>query len=166
MGWNDSRVYLVTPGWKLVGQDAPTGAKSISGERVQILHSERLENEDSKKISHSDACNSLWRRNFRVVQFSQQGDRLQWQDVEAAIELQDENVKGMTLTFTLTRDSPGRLNAWISLVSELCKSLGLSLYDTDHGFPVGTDQFLGLLQETAAGQEFAVKYDWPSILGN
>ena len=47
MGWNDSRISLLAPGWKMVSQEAPSGFHTASGERLRILDVERSDESGS-----------------------------------------------------------------------------------------------------------------------
>jgi hypothetical protein len=41
MGWNNSRLDLLVPGWKIVPEEAP-GTRTMKGTPLRILHVEQI----------------------------------------------------------------------------------------------------------------------------
>jgi hypothetical protein len=163
MGWNDSRISLLAPGWKMVSQEAPIGYCTASGERLRILDVERANESNSTTIAPSTVERWLEDRGFRILQHSKFGNRLQWEDVEAALNAKEGALAEVCVTFTLSRDSPVRVDIWKSLVEQLCENWGFALYVSDLGFGVHADEFLRVLSDTPAWQDFQSKFKWSRI---
>lgn len=163
MGWNDSRISLLAPGWKMVSEEDSSGVGTVSGMPLRILHSERVSEGDSTDICPEAMQSWLEEYGFEVRQLSEYGNRLQWEDVEANLGIEDGALAEVVLTFTLTRNSPLRLHAWESLVHRLSKAWGLGLYSSDLGFCVETDQFTQAIARTPAWRDFATNFKWSTI---
>lgn len=163
MGWNNSRVSLLAPGWRMVTEEDCSNAGTLRGTPLRILHPERVSVITSSVIRPEALQGWLEEYGFEVRQRSQFGNRLQSEDVEVNLGTKDGAVAEVVLTFTLARDSPFRLDAWESLVKRLCEVWGLSIYVSDLGFTVGADEFRRVLGSTSAWQDFSTNFQWPSI---
>ena len=80
--------------------------------------------------------------------------RLQWQDVEAFLEVEEGELARIELTFTLSQHSPSRWESWTALVRQVCTDWDLSLYDSNLGFNVEAGEILRVLAGTQASRDF------------
>lgn len=162
MGWNDSRISLLSPGWKMVSEDSPN-ANTASGLPLRILHPERVSGGGSASIRPEALESWLEEYGFEVRRRSHYGSRLQLEDIEIFLGTVDSALAEVILTFTLTRDSPFRLDTWDSFVKRLCESWGLRIYVSDLDLTVEADQFRRLLASTSAWQDFSTNFKWSPI---
>lgn len=162
MGWNDSRILLLAPGWRMVSEDEISGAGNASG-MPSILHPERVSESGSTGICPLAIQGWLEKYGFEVRQRWESGIQLQWEDIEALLGIREGTLAEVNLTFTLTRNSPLRLDVWKTLVQHLSEAWGLVIYATELGFMVETDQFVHVLAGTPAWSDFATNFKWLPI---
>lgn len=163
MGWNDSRISLLSPGWRMVSEENSSNASTASGMPLRILHPERASEGCSAIINPEVLEGWLKEYGFGVRRRSPYGSRLQSEDVEVFLGIMDGVLAEVILTFTLTRDSPLRLDTWELFVKQLCESWGLRIHDSDLGFTVEANQFRRMLASTSAWQDFSEKFRWLPI---
>jgi hypothetical protein len=161
MGWNDSRARLIAPGWRMIGAEGRSGALAADGTPVRILRVERVENAQTARNRPEAVRAWLEERGFVVTHESAHGDSLQREDIEANLDVIDNEVAEITLTFTLTPDSPSRWRAWESIVEEICETWCFGLYSSGLGFTVEPAEILRALADTPAWREFAANFNWP-----
>jgi hypothetical protein len=163
MGWNDSRISLLSPGWRMVSEENSSNASTASGMPLRILHPERGTESSSAIINPEALERWLKKYGFEVRRRSPYGSRLQSEDVEVFLGVMDGVLAEVILTFTLTRDSPLHLDKWNSFVSHLCESWGLRIHDSDLDFTVEANQFRRMLASTSAWQDFSKTFKWLPI---
>ena len=163
MGWNDSRVSLLAPGWRLLSEEAPNGARAIDDTPLMISHLERRAELGSTDIRPDAVEAWLERRGFDLRQKREDLIRLQWEDVEAFLTVKEKELAEINLTFTLSRNSPSRWASWQDLVMQLCETWDLMLYVPDLDFNVDANELLSVLARTHAWRDFEVNYKWPSV---
>jgi hypothetical protein len=165
MGWNDSRVWLLAPGWTMVAEHNTTGAKAWDGAPVRILSLAQTNASESATVSRDALEGSLEARGFQLRQKRDLSSRLQWQDVEAFLSVEEGWVAGVELTFTLCRDCPLRWATWRSLVKQLCRDWRLALYDPNLSVSVEATQTMRVLSGTQAWRDFERRFNWPPAAG-
>jgi hypothetical protein len=141
-----------------------TKARTADGSPVRILHPERRDDSETLKLPPDDVGAWLGERGFELTNRSPSSVRLQWEDVEAFLVVEEGELAEIILTFTLTRDSPSRWDMWKFRVEQLCEAWGLALYDSQRGFLVEASEILRVLADTQAWKDFEVNFKWPSVV--
>lgn len=160
MGWNESRISLLAPGWKMRSEQSATDAATVGGIPLRILYPEKISNSNSTAVSPQALQRWLEAYGFEVRQQSEYGNQLQWDDIEASLGIESGELAEVVLTLELNRESPSRLDVWKTLVRGLSKIWGLSIYASDLGRTVEIDQFDRILAKTPAWVAFSSKFNW------
>jgi hypothetical protein len=160
MGWNDARVTLVAPGWRVVSEDSCPPRRTAKGLPLRIRRIERVRT-DSEAIRASEVIEWLQIRGFSLVEQSHSSLTLKQKDIEAFLAVDDSDMSEMIVTFQLTPDAPKRWVSWKEFVVSCSNGWDLSLYDPRQRVIVDSSEVFRLLSETEAWQDFAVHYQWP-----
>jgi hypothetical protein len=163
MGWNDSRVTLVARGWTIVDEEVASKNRTTSGSSVRILRPERVEDSGADGLRPEAVRKWFEKRGFRIMQESPLGDRLQWESIEADLGVNESELAEITLTFTLSRNSPDHWQSWKGLVEAICDNWGFCLFDPEKNHMVDASDILRVLSETQAWRDFGNQFHWPSL---
>src|SRR5438067_1511319 len=128
MGWQESRVTLLPPGWREVVEVSPR-ARTVGGVPVRIARAVREEDETGERLRPDVVRGWLERHGFTVSEQGKGVIALRREDILVECYEQDGELAELLLTFTLSREAPSRWDAWQSLVEELCAAWGLRLAD-------------------------------------
>jgi hypothetical protein len=164
MGWNDSRVSLLAPRWKIGFEENTTGARTADGTPVRIAYMERVGDFESEGINRGAVEQWMEARGFQLQERAEEFTVLRWEDVEALLVVKDGELAGIELTFTLSRHSPSYWASWTSMVRDICKAWGLSLYDSSLGFNVESGEILRVLANTQAWRDLEEGFKWPPAI--
>jgi hypothetical protein len=163
MGWQESRVTLVPPGWRQVIEVSPRGRTS-GGAPLQIARTVREEGGSAAGPRLDDVRGWLERHGFAVSEQGTGTTALRREDILAECYEQEGELAELILTFSLSRDAPARWDTWQSLVAELCTAWWLRLADSTAGDRLaGPDELLHLLSQTVSWQDFQKHFGWPDV---
>ena len=162
MGWQESRVSLVPPGWREVVELSPT-ARTFGGVPVRIIRVERVTNGRAEGLDPGAVREWLAAHGFRVVEQYRTSVTFGRDDILADLYEKDGELAHLSLTFTLSRDAPSRLGKWQAFVTEMCEAWGLKLGDSPRGRLVGPEDLPRLLSETVSWQDFQRNFGWPPV---
>jgi hypothetical protein len=160
MGWQESRVTLLPPGWRQVIEPS-SRARAVGSHPVRIARSVRDENVVAERLRPGPVRQWLERHGFA---FQEQGKgvvALRHGEVLAELYEQGDELAEVLLTFTLSRDAPSRWGAWQAFVTELCAAWALRLADAA-GELVGPEELLRLLSQTLSWQDLQRHFGWPT----
>jgi hypothetical protein len=159
MGWNDSRIPLLAPGWKYTASGS-SNSRTAEGTQVSVLDIERAEDTATMGIDAAKLIVWLQERGFKLHQQSDSYARLAREDIEAFLAIEGAELGELILTFSLSKESPNKLEAWQGLVDQICNAWGLKPYDLYLGSVVDSTQFLRLLTNTSAWRDFGLYFGW------
>ena len=162
MGWNDVRVHLVAPGWRMATEVSAHQPKAFDGSNVQILRPERV-GDGAREIGIRPVRTWLEEHGFVVQQESAHGDRAENADMEVWLGLCEGILAEVTWSFRMTKESPLRLMEWKVLVESFCSAWGFSLFDTRLGFAVDPNRFVELVVAHDVWGEFERRFKWPKL---
>jgi len=163
MGWNDSRVSLVAPGWRITTEGSSTVSQSNESAPIRVQDVERTENSGSVRLDPDRVQLWLMERGFALRQRSASFARLNKENMEVFLVIEDGELAEVILTFTLSERSPSQWETWRAFVTQICGAWGLGLYDSYLGTTVEADQLLRLLADTPAWREFGQHFGWPPV---
>jgi hypothetical protein len=163
MGWNDSRVSLLAPGWTKVSEENTRGARTADGTPVRITYLKRVGGYQSTEIDRNAVEGWLETRGFELQRKREASSRLHWEDVEAFLDVEEGELAGIELTFTLSQNSPSRWESWRALVQQISNVWDLALYDSEFGSNVEAGEILRVLSTTQAWREFGERFAWPPV---
>jgi len=162
MGWQESRVTLLAPGWRQVVEISPR-ARTFGGIPVRITRAVREENGRAGEVPTEAVRRWLEQHGFVLREQGKGVCKLERDDVLAELYDKDGELAELELTFTLSRDAPTRWEAWQAFVRELCAAWGLRLADWAAGGKlVGPEELLRLLSQTVSWQDFQAHFGWPT----
>ena len=162
MGWQESRVTLIPPGWYEVSEPSPT-ARTYGDRPVMIVRTERESNGQGVGLPPALVQHWLEERGFKISETWKNGAQLEKGDILSELYCRDNELSEIILTFILSRDVPARWDAWQAFVNDICRQFGLSLGDSAQNRKVGPDELLRLLSETISWQDFQRNFKWPSV---
>jgi hypothetical protein len=163
MGWQESRVTLLPPGWRQVIETSPR-ARTLGGVPVRIARAVREEDGPAERLRPDAVRGWLERHGFAVSERGKGATALRREDMLAECYEQEGELAELLLTFTLSRDAPSRWDTWHTLVAELSAAWGLRLADgAAGGRLVGPDELLRLLSQTVSWQDFQTHFGWPNV---
>jgi len=163
MGWNDARASLVAPGWKIITETGPSGARTSDGSRVRIQRPENSGGIGTVRIQPGTLRAWFEERGFEVTQLSKSGNRFHRGEIEALLGVVDGELAEVILTFTLSRNSPDLWQDWKIFVESLCEDWNFNVHDRQRGFMVGGSEILRVLSETESWKEFEANFKWPPV---
>src|SRR5262249_43456467 len=135
MGWSESRVMLFPPRWHPRTEEAPRG-RTANSAPVRLVYSERDEKSAGVIVDPQTVAAWLRARGFENRQRFVQHPTLGREDVGVDLYSQNGELSHLELTFSLSKQSPDRWEAWRSFVTELCNAWKLELGDTEHDIKV------------------------------
>jgi hypothetical protein len=158
MGWNDSRVTFLAPGWR-IQSDESTGC-GPDGSPVRINKAVRMADVKSSAISFDDFKHWLESKGFNLRTDFRLGNVWQREDIEVLVGAEEGTVSEVILTITLTQMSPLELSNWRLFVDEMSQKWDLAVYSPDMGCAVDASEFTKIIMQTRAWQEFASHFRW------
>jgi len=163
MSWNEARVALLPSGRRFVVQEGLPSARSLDDRPVVVLHSVREEGNGGQSIKPELVRSWLEERSFVVREEYLSSVQLTRGDIEVDLFLQEEEISFVDLTFTLSRETPSRCEAWQTFVTELCETWDFSLADPERGVKVEAAELLPMLARNNSWKEFEKAFQWPTV---
>jgi hypothetical protein len=161
MGWDEARVTLLPPRWRSAEVPQAVERRAFDGRRVRVFDSRRDPAATAAPVRLAPVREWLQARGFTEVEPIRNGANLRWQDIRAELFEENGELSEVSLTFTLSVDSPGRWPVWQQFAEELCARFGLLLADQEAGEKVRAGHLLRLLAGTTAWREFQDHFRWP-----
>jgi hypothetical protein len=162
MGWNDVRVSLVPLGRKLISETDPT-ARTSTNNPVAILHTVAIEGEIRTRIDPQLLEALLSEEKFVVTQRGATFVRMDRDNIESFLCLEDGALSEIILTFSVNRQSPTQVDDWQHLVDLLGNSVGMNLVDRGTQEPVVKGDIRQILANSPVWNQFARKWNWPPL---
>jgi len=163
MGWSESRVMLFPPRWRPRTEEAPRG-RTANGAPVRLVYSERSESSVGVVVDPQTVSAWLQERGFEIRGRFAHHPTLGLEDIELDLFSTDGELSHVDLTFSLSKQSPDRWEAWRSFVTEFCNAWKLELGDTEHDIKVGPGELFRLLASHPSWKDFQQAFAWPSAV--
>jgi hypothetical protein len=163
MGWSESRITLYPPRWRPRTEIAQRG-RAANGAPVHLFHSERDEAVVAGIVESHTVAAWLRERGFASRERFTQVATLAREDVEVDLFTAEDELSHAVLTFSLSKQSPDRWEAWQTFVDEFTAAWKLELADTENDHKVPASELFRLLARTPSWQDFQKAFAWPSAV--
>ena len=161
MGWSESRVSMFPPRWRPRTEIAQR--RQANGNPLYILRCERDEAIVADVIEAESVAGWLRERGFELRRRSAKSATLGRDDIEVDLFTEEAELSQVELTFSLSKESPGRWETWKTFVDEFCDAWKLELA-ADHDRKVKASELIRLLATHPSWQDFQQAYAWPSAV--
>jgi len=159
MGWNDARIDLVAPDWRISCKEETTRA----GQKISILDEIRESHPPTKRIEPDLVFDWLEEKGFVLEKPTEKTFRQG--EIEAFPIVKEGELASLNLTFQLSKNSPQQWLKWNGLIELLCKTWALAPYDYRGQVRADPKDGVKLLSRTQSWMEFSNNFHWPDPTG-
>ena len=160
MGWNEARINIVPDRWDFTVRE--TTATSTAGENVLLVGTEKNSESSEPMLTFGTADRWLTELGFVLRESWKTRASYSRHDILIDLYQEDDEISGIMVQFTLTKESPRHWQEWQEFIDKLCADLPVALGDAELRMKVGPEQLFPVLRRTTAWKTFEENFQWPS----